>query len=62
MGVIENRIDRLLKSILNDSTLEDFLEEHDLTPTEVVSHLYNSGLIDLDEELEEFEISSGDGE
>jgi len=51
MGVLENKVDLFLKGYLEENTLEDLLEEHDLTVTEVVTHLYRSGLIDLEEQL-----------
>lgn len=53
MGAIENKIDEALKWILNEQTLEEFLEQYDLTPAEVVSHLYRAGLLDLSDILEE---------
>lgn len=52
MGVLENTIDRLAKDIEN---LEDFLEEHDLTVSEVLRLLYVGGFIDLEEKLKEYE-------
>lgn len=57
MGMIENKIDQILKGELEEQTLEEFLEQYDLTPTEVVTHLYRSGLVDLSEKLEELEVT-----
>lgn len=56
MGAIDNQIDLLLKGALSEKTLEEFLEDYDLTPTEVVAILYRGGHIDLTEELEELEV------
>lgn len=53
MGALENKIDGILKDILSEQSFEDFLEDHDLTPTEVLGYLYSAGLIDLEEELQE---------
>lgn len=52
MGMIDNKIDQLSKDI---DDLELFLEEHDLTVTEVLSILYHGGHIDLEQKLEEYE-------
>ncbi len=56
MGNLENHINSIVTQELEEKTLEDFLEEHDLTPQEVVEHLFKSGLIRL-EELESEEDS-----
>lgn len=55
MGALENSVDRFLKGYLEENTLEDLLEEHDLTVTEVVVHLFRSGMIDLEQNLKEQE-------
>ena len=51
MGALENKIDKIVSQKLEEMSLEEFFEGFDLTPTEVVTHLYNAGIIDLDEEL-----------
>lgn len=56
MGAIDNQIDLLLKSTLSEQSLEEFLEDYDLTPTEVIAILYRGGHIDLTEQLEELEV------
>lgn len=47
MGRLENSIDELLKEELDSRSLEDFLEDHDISATECVVYLYRAGLIDL---------------
>ncbi len=43
------QLERMLLDQLEDRTLEEFLEEFDLTPFDVIVILYDEGL--LDEEL-----------
>lgn len=45
------QLERILKDQLEDSTLEEFFEQFDLTPFEVVECVYDAGLLD-DEILE----------
>ena len=51
MGKLENKINEVATTILEEKSLEDFLEEQDLTPQEVIEYLFKAGLIEL--ELEE---------
>lgn len=44
----KNEISNLVSMTLEDETFSDFLERFDLTPEEVFTHLYESGLIDPD--------------
>ena len=45
------QLERIIASQLEDQTLEEFLEEFDLTPLDVVVILYEEGMLD-DELLE----------
>lgn len=45
------QLERILKDQLEDYTLEEFFEQFDLTPFEVVEVIYDAGLLD-DEILE----------
>lgn len=51
MGKLENKINELATAILEEKSLEDFLEEQDLTAQEVIEYLFKAGLVEL--ELEE---------
>lgn len=39
-------IEKIVEDYLEDNSLEEFLEEFDITPAEAVTCLFNSGLID----------------
>ena len=52
MGALENKIDRLARNI---DDLEEFLEEYDLTVSDVLGILFSGGHIDLEEKLKEYE-------
>ena len=45
----KQKIDKRLETLLEQMTLEELLEEFDVTPTEVFELLYDEGM--LDEEL-----------
>lgn len=47
----EEKLEKILDSYLEDNSFEDFLEEFNLTPLEVLTSLYENGLID-EEDLE----------
>lgn len=49
------QLEKVIKDQLEDQTLEEFLEEFDLTPLDVVVILYEEGM--LDEELLERKLS-----
>lgn len=48
MGKLENKINEVATKILEEKSLEDFLEEQDLTGQEVIEFLYKAGLIVLE--------------
>lgn len=47
----EHKLEKIIDNFLEDKSFEDFLEEFNLTPQEVVINLYESGLLD-DDQLE----------
>ena len=48
---MEINLEKILESYLEDASLEDFLEEHNITPLEAVELLYDAGCL-LDDLLE----------
>ena len=44
----EDELEAIVNNYLEDKSLEDFLEEFNITIQEVVSLLYNEGLLDDD--------------
>lgn len=46
-------IEKIVEDYLEDASLEDFLEEFDITPVECVMQLYNDGLI-TQEQMQRF--------
>jgi hypothetical protein len=50
----EEALEKIIDSYLEDNSFEDFLEEFDLTPLEVLVVLFRDGMID-ERELERFQ-------
>lgn len=43
-----NELEKILDTYLEDKTLEDFLEEFNVTPLEAIEVLFEDGLLDPD--------------
>lgn len=53
-------MDDALDNLLKDFSLEDLLEQGDLTPEDALKHLFYAGLLDIHHLLPEFEDGVGE--